>query len=152
MVKPAVPRSTVYTWLFKKLLLTSGQGKGKGGSNCCCSFSINYGHNCGHVSVCRRVSPGFWQWKVTAGCYSYKSKQGGARIIRSASRGRHRADARLPAWYRQGGAKEGQRWMDSILTPPLPRSVSHRLPSLLSSLPPPLSLPSLSSLHLSSHL
>lgn len=47
MAKPAVPRSTVYTGLFKKLLLTSGQGKGKGGSNCCCSFSTNYGHTVG---------------------------------------------------------------------------------------------------------
>lgn len=149
MAKLAVPRSTVYTLFFKKLLLTSGQGKGKGGSNSCCSFSTNYGHTVGMCLCAEGLVQASRSGKWWLGCYSFKSKQGGARIIRSASRGRHRADAHLPAWYRQGGAEKSQRWMDSILNPSF---VSLLLPSILSSLYPPLSLPSLYSFSLSSHL
>lgn len=111
------------------------------------------------MSVCSSVSPSFSHWKVMAGVIFLKKEGTGywregdqnclaAGTISRTSRGRHRADSHLAARYTQAGGCSGRPKMDRFNTVPS-SSASLLLLSLLSSLPPPLSLASLSSLSLS---
>lgn len=161
---PAASQSTVYARFFKKLLPTSRQEKENKENLCCCRFSTNCEHDWGHLSLCTSVIPGFSLEGDGSGDIPKEAKNGwtegdrkclSARMISRTSRGRHYADCHLcskvQARERGGPGCSGRPKMNRFNTvPPL---LSPSLPCLFSPpCLPPLSLPSLFSLSLSTHL
>ena len=138
----------------------------RGFSSCCCLQAdkqtgerkqrtlllLPFSTHCGHLSVCRSVSPGFSPWKGDLPGVIFPRKgrpdRWAAGMISMTSRGCHRADSHLTARYRRMGAML-RKAKDGSVQYRTPSSVSLPLPSLLFSPPSPVFPPSLSSLSLS---